>query len=69
MKRFTLVLDHEAMEEILRDHLATVFPDTTIDRISGLGWSDVTIRMGNPLNEVEPVEPSTEKPDPDEIVF
>jgi hypothetical protein len=54
MKEANIILDRDEIEEILREHLAGMFPALEISTITGLGYSDVTVRLRKPFTAVEP---------------
>ncbi len=69
MKQVTIVIDHDEMEEILREHLTQMFPGLEIDTITGLGYSDTTVRLRRPLVPIEPPPSSAMPADADEMPF
>ena len=74
MKEATITLDHDELEEILREHVKEMFPTLQISSILGLGYGDVTIRLRKPIAVIPaaPEEFPPERPQPrgdDEVQF
>ena len=62
MKQVTITIDHDEVEEILREHLAPMFPGLRIDDIGGLGYGDVTVRLRKPHPPIEAAPEQIEPP-------
>jgi hypothetical protein len=73
MKQVTIVIDHDELEELLREHIGSLFPGMEIAGITGLGYGDTTVRLRKPFVMppiIDPLpSPPTPHSEPEEMPF